>query len=65
MKKYEYRTKVFNAKGVWGGELDAAEFNDFLNDMGRDCWELIETMASNIVYGKTGFFICIFKRELV
>jgi hypothetical protein len=64
MKKYEYHTQVIDTKGLFGGKIDAAEFNQFLNEMGQQGWELIEATASNQAYGGTGYLICIFKREI-
>lgn len=65
MKKYEYETKVIDAKGLMGGKIDITEFNESLNRMGREGWELVETTASNQSYGSTRYIICVFKRELI
>ncbi len=64
MKKYEYKTQVIDAKGLFGGKIDAGDFNNSLNDAGRDGWELVGTTASNEAYGRTASIICVFKREL-
>ena len=65
MKKYEYKTQVIDAKGLWGGKINVGEFNNSLNEMGRDGWELVGTTASNEAAGRTASFICVFKRELL
>lgn len=64
MKKYEYQTKVVDAKGLWGGKVDVTEYDQSLNEMGQQGWELIETIASNEVLGSTRYIICTFKREV-
>ncbi len=65
MKKYEYRTQVMDAKGLFGGKIDVGDFNNSLNELGREGWELVGTTASNEAAGRTGSFICVFKRELM
>lgn len=65
MKKYEYKTTVIDAKGFLGGKIDATEFNQSLNEMGQEGWELVETTSSNQSYGSTRYIICVFKRELM
>lgn len=64
MRKYEYQTKVIDAKGLWGGKINADDFNWSLNEMGQQGWELIETTASNEAIGNTRYIICVFKREI-
>ncbi len=63
MRKFEYKTMVFDAKGFWGGKIDVSDFDHALNEAGRDGWELVETTASNQSYGSTRYVICVFKRE--
>ncbi len=65
MKKFKYRTLVVDAKGLFGGKIDVSGFNNSLNEMGRDGWELVGTTASNEAAGRTVCFICVFKRELI
>ena len=64
MKKYEYKTIIFETKGMFGGKIDADSFNQELNGFGRDGWNLVEAIASNQDLGSTARIICIFKREL-
>ena len=63
MKKFEYQTKVIDTKFSWRGKVNTEGFNQILNDMGREGWELVEVTASNQGFGNTESFICIFKRE--
>ena len=64
MKKFEYRTKIIDAKGMWGGKVNLSEFDKTINEMGNDGWEMVTTTASNEAYGSTRYIICIFKREI-
>jgi len=63
MQKYEYQTKVINAKGLMGGKVDIEEFDNALNEMGSQGWRLVESTASNISFGETRYIICTFMRE--
>ncbi len=64
MKKYEYQTRMIDAKGFFGGKVNIEQYTAELNEMGREGWELIETTASNQDFGSTRYLICVFKREL-
>jgi len=65
MKKFEYQTKVFDAKGFFGGKIDVAEFDKALNEMGSQGWRLVEKTASATEMGATKYFVCTFMREVV
>lgn len=65
MKKYEYRTKLIDAKGMWGGKVSVSDFNQMLNESGQDGWELVSMTDSNQGGGSTRWIICVFKRELI
>jgi len=65
MKRFEYQTKTIDAEiSFMGGKVDSELLNQMLNYMGRECWELVEVVASNKGIGETRCLICIFKREL-
>ena len=64
MTRYEYRTKVIDAKGLMGGKVNVAELDSALNEMGREGWRLVEKTASNQGFGDTRYIICVFMREL-
>lgn len=64
MKKYEYKTIYFEAKGLLGGTFNLDALNEDLNTQGSKGWNLVEAFPSNQEGGKTKFLICIFKREL-
>jgi hypothetical protein len=65
MRKFEYKTYVYAAKGVWGGKIDDTAFTAELNEYGRDSWELVSMTAANEAHGRTCSFICVFKREVM
>ncbi|MDB6029227.1 MAG: hypothetical protein JWM68_5450, partial [Verrucomicrobiales bacterium] len=45
--KWEYYTVLFEASGWFGGELDGQKFNDRLNRLGEDGWELVSVFDTN------------------
>lgn len=63
MKQYEYKIISTDAKGFLGGKVDIARFEDQINLLGDEGWELIETVASNQDAGSTRYIVSIFKRE--
>ena len=62
--KYEYRSLTIQAEGVLGGKVDNQEFDDKLNKFGAEGWELVNTFATNVTYGKTAYIVSVFKREI-
>ncbi|HKM03144.1 MAG TPA: DUF4177 domain-containing protein [Lachnospiraceae bacterium] len=64
MEQYEYRTLFTDAKGVLGGKIDQNTFQNELNGLGYEGWELISSVASSQSYGSTRWIISIFKRKI-
>ncbi len=64
MKKFEYKTVRYDAKGFFGGKVDPQEFDASLNSYGAEGWELVGITASNEAYGSTKSVLSIFKREV-
>ena len=64
MEKFEYKTVFTDAKGVFGGKVDINKFQDELNTLGQQGWELVNTVATAQSYGSTRWVISIFKRKL-
>ena len=64
MKKFEYQTIIVEPKGVLGGIVNSDIFNQTLNNMGSQGWELVNIVASNATYGSTRNIVCVFKREI-
>lgn len=64
MKKYEYKTVLTDAKGVWGGKVDMEEYQTSLNELGAQGWQVVGTVASNQSYGNTRYLLTTFMREI-
>lgn len=61
--RWEYKTIQYNRRNFFGGALkiDAAEFNDQLNRLGAEGWELV-SIAPNIAGWQAQGVIAVFKR---
>lgn len=64
MDKFEYKTLFTDAKGVLGGKFDQYAFQNELNELGSQGWELVSTVATAQSYGSTRWVISIFKRKI-
>ncbi len=64
MEIFEYKTFFTDAKGVLGGRVDQNTFQNELNELGRQGWELVNTVAAAQSYGSTRWIISIFKRKI-
>lgn len=64
MEKFEYKTVVIEAEGFWGGKINKTEFKNELNELGSQGWELVSVVPSAQAYGKTKWFMSVFKRRL-
>lgn len=64
MEKYEYKTLFTDAKGLLGGKVDEYTFQNELNALGSQGWELVNTVATAQSYGSTRWIISVFKRQL-
>ena len=67
MDKFEYKTVFTDATGVFGfgGKVDQITFQNELNELGSEGWELVNAVASAKDYGSTKTIISIFKRKIV
>lgn len=63
MQKYEYYTFVYNTKGFWGGQIDVSQFQDELNRLGNEGWDLVNSVSTSQNQGVSKSIICIFKRK--
>jgi hypothetical protein len=62
--KWEYMTVMFAATGFWlGGILDGKAFNDELNKLGEQGWELVSVFDTNMADGKTRDVVAVLKRR--
>ena len=63
MDRFEYKTLFTDAKGILGGKVDEDRFQDELNELGAQGWELVNTVAAAQSYGSTRWIISVFKRR--
>ncbi|GKS12572.1 DUF4177 domain-containing protein [Paenibacillus chitinolyticus] len=64
MERWEYQTLKFFTKGFFvGGKLDLDEFDQELNEMGVQGWELISCFDTSQHQGSSKEVICVFKRK--
>lgn len=64
MDKFEYKTLFTDAKGVFGGKVDKYTFQQELNALGIEGWELVSTVPTAQSYGSTRWVVSIFKRRV-
>jgi hypothetical protein len=63
--KWEYRTVMFEAsRWFLGGKIDGSEFNDRLNQLGEEGWELVNVFDTNFANGGTREAVAVFKRPM-
>lgn len=62
--KWEYKTIKLAAKGFCGGKFDERQLDSYMNDLGREGWELVAGFDTNKNYGETRDVVVIFKRPV-
>ena len=60
--QWEYKTVALTAGGFLGGLLDRQKFEELLNALGRDGWELVNAFDTNSYQGATRDVVAVFKR---
>jgi Domain of unknown function (DUF4177) len=61
--KWEYLTVKFSTSGVFSsGQLDGEAFNEKLNELGEQGWELVSVFGTNLPEGMTRDVVAILKR---
>lgn len=63
LEMWEYRTIKVKFKGITGGILEISEFDEELNQMGSQGWELVSCFSSNSANGYSREAIAVFKRR--
>ncbi len=63
MDQFEYKTLFTDAKGVLGGKVAKSDFQNELNELGRQGWELVSTVAAAQIYGSTRWIISVLKQR--
>ena len=62
--KWEYKTIKFGAQGGFlGGKFDEKKLEAYINELGRDGWELVTAFDTNMSQGQTRDIVAIFKRS--
>jgi len=64
MEKFEYFTLIYNTEGIMGGKVDTSDFQNRLNVLGLEGWELVSSVSTNQGNGYTRSIVSIFKRKL-
>ena len=63
--KWEYITVMFAATDWWlGGKLDGEKFNERLNRLGGEGWELVSVFDTNYTQGATRDVVAVLKRPM-
>lgn len=62
--RWEYKTIELATHGFLGGKLDRVKFEEMLNSLGREGWELVNAFDTNQGHGATRDVIAIFKRAV-
>ena len=62
--KWEYKTVKVDTKGFGGGKFDNDSFEQILNGLGQQGWELVSTFDTNQVHGASRHVIAILKRPI-
>lgn len=62
MARWEYKTIKLATTGLVGGKLDTAAFDELLNRLGHDGWELVTAFDTNSFEGITRDAVANFKR---
>lgn len=63
MEKYEYKALTYETKGFWGGSVEVNQFQNELNALGDEGWELATSFSTTQSYGSSKSIVCIFKRR--
>lgn len=64
MDRFEYKTLFTDAKGALGGKVNQYEYQNELNKLGSQGWELVSAVAAAQSYGSTRWIISVFKRKI-
>lgn len=65
MNLFEYKILDVPTKFSWsGGKMNVQELADKLNDLGRQGWEVVNTIDTNMYQGASRGLIIILKKSL-
>ena len=61
--RWEYKVLKLAATGFWvGGNLDEEKYEQLLNELGGEGWELVSSFDTNKAHGSTRDVISVLKR---
>jgi hypothetical protein len=63
MDRWEYKSIKIEVRGFWTKKLDVNEFDDQLNSLGSDGWELVSCFDTSQYQGESKEVIAVFKRK--
>ncbi len=63
MDKWEYKSIKIETKGFWSKKLDVNEFDELLNSLGTEGWELVSCFDTSQYQGESKEVIAVFKRK--
>jgi len=64
MEKFEYRVMSYKAEGFFGGgSINSENFQEQLNALGAEGWELVSSATATGFNDRTRYVISIFKRR--
>lgn len=63
MERWEYKTIKVNTKGFMGGILELHDFENEINNLGSQGWELVSCFDTSASQGVTREVIAVFKRK--
>ena len=64
MDRWEYKSIKVNTKGFFGGILEQQDFDNEINIMGSQGWELVSCFDTNETHGATKEVVAVFKRKI-
>jgi hypothetical protein len=64
MDKWEYKTLKLSTKGFLGGKIDIEDFEESMNKLGRDGWELVSCFDTSIYQGGSRDVYGVFKKRV-
>lgn len=62
MTRWQYNTVIFDIGFFSSGKIDGEKFQERLDALGQEGWELVSVFDTNVYEGRTGQVIAVFKR---
>jgi hypothetical protein len=63
--RWEYTTVIFETSTwIFAGKLDGQKFNERLNRLGEEGWELVSAFPTSLIEGGTRDVVAVLKRPI-